>query len=144
MPAVVCSGDGDQVAADILQVVASACRCASAVGVGQDLVVDQTLADAPVVVQQVAEVRDVEPDLAGVPAAADAVEHVLGDAQVDPVDDRQEHAVALGVLAAVRAEVAVRVDLAVRTPRPVRRRCSVRAAVTVNGLKFISDVSRGM
>ena len=50
---------------------------ASALRAGQDLRVDQTLADAPVVVQQVAEVGDVQTDLAGVPAAAEL-------AQTDP------------------------------------------------------------
>ena len=66
------------------------------------------------------------------------------DAQVDAVDHRQEHRVALGVLAAVRAQVAVVVDQLSRTRRPDRRRCRSLRRSTVSGLKFISEVSVGM
>ena len=44
------------------------------------------------------------------PVSADLAEHVLHEAQIDPIDHRQEHSIALGVLAAVRAQVAVGVD----------------------------------
>jgi hypothetical protein len=45
------------------------------------LSVDDALPNTPVVIQQVPEVGDVEPDLSGVFEAADAVEQILNDAQ---------------------------------------------------------------
>jgi len=48
---------------------------------GQDLRVDDSLADTPVVIQHVPEVCDVEPDLSRVLVAAEAVEQILNDAQ---------------------------------------------------------------
>ena len=72
----------NQVAAQSLQVVRE-----PAVGIDgrarQDLGVDDTPADAPVGVQQVAEVRDVQTDLAGMAAAAEIRKQILADAQVE-------------------------------------------------------------
>ena len=47
----------------------------------RDVAVDQACPDTPVVIQQVSEVGDVEPDLAALPRAVDALEHVLHQAQ---------------------------------------------------------------
>src|SRR5207302_1005350 len=80
-------------------------------GTGQDLRVDDSLPNTPVVIQQVPEVGDVEPELSRVLEAKDAVEQILNDAQVDAVDDGIEHGASLGVLATVRAEVGIVLDV---------------------------------
>ena len=82
----------------------------------QRLGVDQALPDAPVAVQQVAEVGDVDAELERVPPAGDVLEDVLRDAQVGPEHHRQEHRAAHGVLAAVLAEIGILGD--VGSPRP--------------------------
>ena len=82
--------------------------------VGQDLVLTDSLADAPVVVQQVAEVGDVEPDLAGVPRAADVVEDVLrrGSGPCASPSAGTPRC-ALRVLAAVLAQILILADVGV-------------------------------
>src|SRR5207245_2410122 len=58
---------------------------------------DEALSDAPVVVEQVGDVQDVEPDLEPVGAARDAPADVLRETHVGPIDHRQEDGVALRV-----------------------------------------------
>ena len=100
------------------------------------------LADAPVRVQQVAEVREVDAELAGVALAPDVVEDVLGEAQVQLVHHRQEHPAALRVLAAVLAQVLVLIDVGLERLGLLGGR--ERAAVpAVNATKFISECRAG-
>jgi hypothetical protein len=66
----------------------------------QGLGVHEALPDAPVAVQQVAEVQDVGPELEGVPCAAEVLEEVLGDGEVDPIHHREDDTAPLRVLAA--------------------------------------------
>ena len=74
---------------------------------------------------------------------AQAVEHILTDAEVHALQHRQEDGAALGVLATMLAQVLVLGD--VRIPR--RRlfgRSEGPSLPSVNCAKFISDWSRGM
>src|ERR1043166_2241267 len=90
----------EQLAVGGLQVVREAALRVQA-RAREDLIVDETLRHTPVVVEQVAEVRDVETDLAHV-AAAGTMEDVLHDAEVDAADQRVVEAVPFRVLASVR------------------------------------------
>jgi hypothetical protein len=53
--------------------------------------------------------------------AAHVPEHVLGEAQIDRVDSRQEYGVAFGVLSAMRAEIVVVLNQLVECRRLLRR-----------------------
>ena len=57
----------------------------------QDVITLHALADAPVRIQQVAEVLDVDAELAGVAMALDVLEDVLRHAQVHLVQERKEY-----------------------------------------------------
>src|SRR6266496_50910 len=59
--------------------------------VGQNLIPNQALAYAPIVIQQIAEILHVQPELPGVALAADAVKEILEDAQVEPPNHWQEN-----------------------------------------------------
>ncbi len=89
--------------------------------VGENLVADQALTDAPVAVQQVPEVLDVGADLERVAPAADVREQVLRDAEVGAVHDRQQHGAALRVFAAMLAQIAILLDVRLERRAPARR-----------------------
>ena len=57
-----------------------------------------------------------------VPLAADVPEEVLRHAEVEALDHREEDGAALGVLAAVLAQVRVLLDVGVERLRPAPRR----------------------
>src|SRR5262245_54564640 len=78
-----------QIAAECLQVVREPAIRISA-RARQDLVVGDTLPNAPTVVDEVAEVRDVEANLPRMLGTAQLAEDVLNDAQVDAVHKREE------------------------------------------------------
>ena len=79
--------------------------------VGQRLSVDQPLADAPVLVEQVREVQDVGTELQGVALAPEVREHVLRNAEVGLVHHGQEHRIAHRVAAPDSLQIVVLLDV---------------------------------
>ena len=103
---------------------------------------DGPLADAPVVVQQVAEVHEVEPELDGVPPSREVLEESCVMLRSVRRTIGSATPFALRVLAAVLAQIVVLLDVGLERGGLLGGREG--AARTVNGAKFISDVSRGM
>src|SRR6266850_2501200 len=58
---------------------------------------DHALADTPVVIQEVSEVREVDSELSGIALSTEVGEDVLGDAEVHSLLHREEDPAALGV-----------------------------------------------
>ncbi len=98
--------------------------------------------DAPVAAQQVAEVDHVDAELEAVTLATDIGKHVLRDAEVETMHERQEHGAALDVFAAMLAEIRILRDQ--RVPRRglllgVKARTAPAAGIAE---KFISPTLR--
>src|SRR4030095_2369100 len=75
------------------------------------------LLDAPIVVQEVAEVQDVHANLEAVPLPAEIAEAVLRDRQVDVPEHRHHDAIASCVFSAMLAQVRVLLDVRLERSR---------------------------
>lgn len=106
---IICVGFGNQIIADVSQSVKR-----PALGIGgtgdQRLRGRQTLAYAPVLVQQIAKIQKIHPELQGIASFQNIAEQILRNAEISPVNHGQGNATALGVLAAVVLQIWILLD----------------------------------